>query len=96
MRLWIVAAIALASPIALPAPASAACTCQCVNGQMTPICSSSIDLPPICPARLCPLTPPKVAPITPLKLPPLGTTACRMEQVYNDDAGEYQWERICR
>lgn len=35
--------------------ANAACTCQCVNGQMQPLCQSSIDLPPICPPTICPI-----------------------------------------
>jgi hypothetical protein len=29
--------------------AGAACVCRCVNGQMQPLCSSSIEVPPICP-----------------------------------------------
>lgn len=29
--------------------AKGGCICQCVNGQMQPLCDSSIDLPPLCP-----------------------------------------------
>lgn len=101
MRIFLsgLAAAALATSVpALPQlqSARAACTCECVNGQVRAVCSSSIDLKPICPARICPISPPAVRPVAPLSLPPLGTKSCRMEQVYNDAAGEYQWERICR
>ena len=44
--------------LALTVPANADCTCQCVNGQMQPLCSSAIDLPPICPPTICPITAP--------------------------------------
>ena len=30
------------------AAANAACSCQCVDGQMQPLCESSVDLPPLC------------------------------------------------
>jgi hypothetical protein len=76
-------------------PASAACTCQCVNGAVTPICSSTLDILPICPPRICPITPPSIAPINPLRVPPIGTSNCSMKQVYNNRSGQYEWKQIC-
>ena len=72
------------------------CVCRCVNGEMTPICSSSIDLPPICPLTLCPLTPPSLQPLNPLVLPPLGTSQCQNKQVLNQRSGQYEWRVICQ
>ena len=76
-------------------PASAACTCQCVNGTVTPLCSSTLDISPICSPTICPITPPSIAPINPLRIPPIGTSNCSMKQVYNNHTGEYEWKRIC-
>ena len=73
----------------------AACTCQCVNGEMQPLCSSSIDLVPICPPTICPLAMPSIAPLAPLTLPPLGTTSCRMAQVC-DAFGNCRWQQVCQ
>jgi len=75
--------------------AHASCTCQCVNGQMQPLCSSSIDLPPICPPAICPIMSPSIAPINPPTLPPLGTSACRQARVC-DMFGNCQWQQVCR
>jgi hypothetical protein len=78
------------------APATnAGCTCQCVNGRMQPLCSSSIDLPPICPPAICPITAPSIAPIQPPTLPPLGTSSCRQAQVC-DTYGNCRWQQVCR
>ena len=76
-------------------PAYAACTCQCVNGTVTPICSSTLDMPPICSPAICPITPPSIAPINPLRIPPIGTSSCSMKQVYNNHTGQYEWKQIC-
>ncbi len=75
---------------------NAACVCRCVNGVMQSLCSSSIDLRPICPPRVCPLTPPRVTPLQPLTLPPLGTSSCRQAQVLNPVTGQYEWRTVCR
>src|SRR5208283_5504113 len=75
-------------------PASASCICQCVNGQMQPLCASSIDLRPICPPTICPIAAPSVAPIRPPTLPPLGTSSCHQAQVC-DQFGNCRWEQVC-
>lgn len=75
--------------------ASASCVCRCVNGEVVPLCTSSLDLAPICAPRVCPLTPPSIAPLDSLRLPPLGTTSCRQEQVLNPYTGRYEWKRVC-
>jgi hypothetical protein len=72
------------------------CVCRCVNGEMTPICSSSIDLPPICPPTVCPIVPPSVQPINPPVVPPIGTSQCQNKQVLNQRTGQYEWRLICQ
>lgn len=73
----------------------AGCTCQCVNGTVTPICSSTLDISPICSPTICPITPPSIAPINPLRIPPIGTSNCTMKQVYNNYTSQYEWKQIC-
>lgn len=96
MRRLLSAAAVLACSVGFTGDAGAACVCRCVNGEMRPICSSSIDLPPICPPTVCPITPPSVAPIQAPQVPPIGTTACRQAQVYNPSTGQYEWREVCR
>ena len=76
--------------------ADAACSCRCVNGSMQAICSSSLDIPPICPTTLCGITPPSVRPISPPVIPPIGTQNCRKKQVQNPYTGRYEWKTLCR
>jgi hypothetical protein len=75
--------------------AHAECVCRCVNGEVQPICRSSLDLPPICAPQICPLTPPSIQPIQPPTLPPLGTSNCRQAQVFNPNTGRYEWKTVC-
>ena len=75
---------------------NANCVCRCVNGEMKAICSSSIDIPPICPPQVCPITPPSVAPINPPSVPPLGASTCQNQQVLNPYTNRYEWKLICR
>lgn len=82
--------------ISLSATARADCVCTCVNGQVQALCSSSLDLPPICSPRICPLTTPSIAPLQAPKLNPLGTTSCRQAQVLNPYTNRYEWKRVCR
>jgi len=92
MRLF----LGFAFSIVLIASADAACVCRCVDGAMQPLCESSIDLPPMCPATSCALAPPAVAPIQPSVLPPLGATRCSQRQVLNPASNQYEWRTICR
>lgn len=92
-------AIAVAAAVltlSLSTAASAECVCRCVNGNMQPICRSSLDISPICPPTVCPIVQPSVAPIPSPRVPPVGTSACRPEQVYNRITGQYEWREICR
>lgn len=77
-------------------PSISACQCKCVNGNVEAICSSSVDLKPICPPQICPIAPPSVRPIQQPQVPPVGTTSCNMQQVYNAQKGLYEWRNICR
>ena len=76
--------------------AKASCVCTCVNGEVTALCSSTLDIAPICAPRICPLTPPSIAPIQSPKLNPLGTTSCRQMQVLNPYTFRYEWKRVCQ
>jgi hypothetical protein len=87
--------LTVAFGVFLTAGAEAPCVCRCVDGQMQPLCSSSIDLPPICPMTTCALTPPSIAPIQPAQLPPLGTSQCSQRQVLNPATRQYEWRSIC-
>lgn len=73
----------------------AACHCQCVNGQMQPLCDSSIELRPICPPAVCPIMAPGVPPISGPVLPPIGTSSCAPARVC-DLYGNCRWQQVCR
>ncbi|MBM3512044.1 MAG: hypothetical protein FJX61_18190, partial [Alphaproteobacteria bacterium] len=61
--------------------AEAACQCTCVNGRPRALCTSALDIPPICGPEICPIVPPSIAPINPPRVPPIGTQNCRQAQV---------------
>lgn len=76
--------------------AHAECECRCMGGRNQPFCSSTTELPPICPPTVCPIEPPSVAPIMAPQVPPIGTSNCQMRQIWNPYARQYQWERVCQ
>src|SRR5579862_7889901 len=82
--------------LALATQAQASCVCRCVNGTMRALCSSSIDLAPICPPTVCVIPPAAIAPIKPPRLPPLGTFQCQQQQVQNPVTLQYEWHRVCQ
>ena len=77
-------------------PVQAGCVCSCVNGNPQALCSSTLDLPPICSPRICPIVPPSIEPLQSLRLNPLGTTSCRQAQVLNPYTLSYEWKRVCQ
>ena len=79
----------------LPMQVFADCQCACVSGQVQAICSSTLDIQPICSPRVCPITPPSVQPIQPPSVPPIGTKTCVQKQVYNEYTRQYEWKRVC-
>jgi hypothetical protein len=81
--------------LSLPLPALATCVCRCVDGEMVPICTSSLDLPPICPPTICPIVAPSIQPVEPPVVPPIGTTRCEQKQVWSDVQQRYVWREIC-
>ncbi len=85
----------LSAMLMAPTTARAGCVCRCVDGAVVPICDSAIDVPPVCPARVCPVVPPRVKPITPPRVPPVGTEDCEPRQVYNPITGRYEWQVVC-
>ena len=48
---------------------TSSCRCTCVNGEVKALCSSSIDVPPICAPRVCPIVTPSVKPVAPPRVP---------------------------
>jgi hypothetical protein len=81
--------------IGLASPAQAGCTCLCANGQMQPLCSSALDLPPICAPTICPIASPSIPPISPPSIPPIGTSQCRQARIC-DQFGNCSWQQVCR
>jgi hypothetical protein len=85
----------IAVTVLLTANADASCVCRCVDGEVQPLCSSSIDLPPICAPAICTIVPPSIAPIQNPGIPPLGTSSCSPRQVLNPATNQYEWRSIC-
>jgi hypothetical protein len=55
--------LAIIVGLVLAGHANASCVCRCVDGQMQPLCTSAIDLRPICPMGACAMAPPSIAPL---------------------------------
>ena len=85
--------VALLLAIITASPVAAHCVCRCVNGQMMALCTSTMDIAPMCPG-ICQPTPLGIEPPS-YGLPPLGTTSCRQVQVYDPSVGRYNWKRVC-
>ena len=81
--------------VAAPVRSLASCVCRCVDGEVVPICTSSLEIPPICPPRICPIVPPAIPPIQPPVIPPVGTTRCEQRQVWSETRQQYVWREIC-
>lgn len=92
----IVVTLTVASSLFFASITNASCECRCVNGNMEALCSSSIDIRPICPPTVCPIVTPSVTPIRTPTIPPIGTSSCAPEQVYDANTGSYRWKTICR
>lgn len=69
--------------------AQAGCSCDCVDGNVVPACSSTLDIPPICPMRTC--TQPTIR-------PPVGIITRRscVDTQVCDIYGNCQWNPVCR
>jgi hypothetical protein len=91
MHLLLAAAFALL----LTAESRASCACRCVDGEMQPLCDSSIGVPPVCPVTVCAIVPPSVKPFQPLGILPTGTSKCSQRQVLNPATRQYEWRSIC-
>ena len=74
---------------------SASCRCVCMNGEVRAVCSSTLDIEPVCPPRVCPIVPPSVEPIQRPKIPPVGTSSCVQKQIYNEYTRRYEWKEVC-
>lgn len=91
MRPLLFAALFVAS-----AAADASCACRCVDGQVRPICTSSMEIPPICPMAICPAPSLSMQPLPSLSMPPLGTQNCRQVQVLNPLTQRQEWRTVCQ
>jgi hypothetical protein len=76
--------------------AKAACICRCVDGEMQPLCETTLEIPPACPPAICNIPPPAVRPIPAPAVPPIGTGECLPRQVQNPVTGTYEWRTLCR
>jgi hypothetical protein len=82
------------STVATTVPSRAHCYCRCVDGKVLPLCTNTVEVPPVCAARVCPPGPASLAPVVAPKLPPVGTTVCRQAQVC-DHRGNCRWRQVC-
>lgn len=83
------------SPSPRSGDAQTGCECKCVAGEVKALCSSAIDLRPVCAPRVCPIVPPALQPLPTQRLPPLGTRGCTQKQVYNERTFQYEWQEVC-
>jgi hypothetical protein len=88
-----IAALVTTATFGIPV-ANAACQCGCMNGNVEAVCSSWLDITPICAPRICPIVTPAIRPIDPPRVPPIGASKCRSEQVW--DGEKYEWVETCR
>jgi len=79
----------------IPSWALADCQCVCMNGQVQALCTSTLDIKPICSSRICPLQAPSIKPIQTPSIPPIGTNSCSQQQVYNEYTKRYEWKNVC-
>jgi len=87
--------LAVVGITALVSTLSAGCRCVCMDGRVQPICSSSLDIKPICAPRICPIETPSVKPIQTPVVPPIGTKQCVKKYIYNDRTMKYEWKTVC-
>jgi len=88
--------LAIIIVLGLASQAHASCVCRCVDGTVRALCSSAIDVTPICPMTPCGIPPAAIAPIKPPRIPPLGTFHCEQQQVQNPVTLRYEWHRLCQ
>jgi hypothetical protein len=86
--------LALALLLAVTAPVFASCECRCVDGESQAVCTSSLEVPPICSRQSCPVSP-SMTPIGPIN-PPIGSGLCDTVQVFNRRTGQYDTKQLCR
>jgi hypothetical protein len=87
------AAVIIGVGLASIGPSEAACRLTFVNGHISQICDSTLDLPAIGVAGIPPPVPPSIQPLATPMIPPIGTTSCRQAQVWNGTM--YVWQTLC-
>jgi len=71
----------------------ASCVCRCVGGEVQPICTQAIDMPPICAPAICPASP---AALPSNRIPAFGTESCSRQSVFDPRTGLYEVRTICK
>lgn len=95
MKRFLLLLVVLTAGVAV-AQKTSSCRCACVNGEVKALCSSSIDVPPVCAPRVCAIVMPSVKPVEPPRVPPVGTSKCTLKQVYNERTKKYEWKSVCQ
>jgi len=75
-------------------PAFASCDCRCIDGQAQAVCSSSLEVPPLCSGQSCPVSP-SMTPVAPLG-GAVGDSICDTVQVFNPRTRRYESRQACR
>ncbi len=73
--------------------AHASCVCRCVAGEVKPICTQAIDMPPICAPAICPASP---AVLPSNRIPAFGSESCSRQSVFDPRTGRYETKTICQ
>ena len=94
MKTWLLTAVGLLLVFVAP-DLIARCQCVFMNGEVRAVCSSTLDIEPICSPRIYPLTPPSIKPIQQPRVPPIGTSRCVQKQIYNEYTRRYEWKEVC-
>lgn len=75
--------------------AHASCSCECINGRQVPVCSTFIEIRPICPITMCPIPPVSIQPGPVIQVPPVGGHRCYQAQVFDRYFNQYVWRQVC-
>lgn len=74
------------------------CDCTCIDGQMVPACTSSLEVPPLCTQQYCSVQP-SISPIGPIDSQvdnPVSKGVCETVLTTNPRTGRLQPRQVCR
>ncbi len=93
LRLSALALGLLSASMFVAGSAQAICSCSCVEGRPKAVCTTSLEKPPICPARVCNANAAVEKPNTPA-MP--GASNCTIEQKLNPVTHAIEREKVCK